>query len=592
MPGTNSTFTHDTTTAKAAAPEGDVILGRYRVLGTTGSGGFGSVLTCWDTRLQRRIAIKRMPLVTQGNTASNASTLSEALREARMTSLLTHPNIVVVHDFETDDRFAYLVMEYVDGISLLEMLARVEGGTLTTDECAYLVRSLEGALSYAHENHVLHLDIKPSNIMIDHTGTVKLCDFGMATLASAAGFGDSRGGTVGYMAPEQITGDLVDERADVFSLAVVVWQALTGENPFAAPTAEESLAKIKRGPRTPLSRTVPQAAGMAEEAIMAALEPNPAMRTASVRAFADEVVFGLGDPDAGASSIAHLMGQTPEKDDEEPVWEGDRLPLAWRHPHAVGTVVRAATAVATGVVCLRVLPHLLAGLPAWTSPAGTLLAAGLAALWPPLGSLVAGVCLAFSIGAGGGGAASVMLPALIIAALIVWWVAAGRHERLSSLCALLPALTWCPVAGVAPAALCLEPLPALVTATGAALAPYLLQDAIASGFNASATAAALLTRLTNPSVVVVCLGAGIAATLGALLTRKGRSTGFGVFGQLLALALAIFALCLSARMKNDGIWSSPNWGWVAVAVLLCALFCVIVILRGPLAPDGEDVIRQ
>ena len=161
---------------------------------------------------------------------------------------------MTVYDFETDGTHAYLVMEYVDGLNLAELLARVEDGVLTHEECAHVLRSVAAALTYAHENGVLHLDIKPTNIMIDRQGTVKLADFGMATLASAAGYGGARGGTVGYMPPEQVQGLLVDERTDVFSLAVVTWQALTGRSPFASATPKGSLDAIIRGPKPPISK--------------------------------------------------------------------------------------------------------------------------------------------------------------------------------------------------------------------------------------------------------------------------------------------------------------------------------------------------
>ena len=221
-----------------------VLLGRYRVLAVNSQGGFGTVNVCWDARLQRRVAIKRMPLRVGEHSPSEASTMQEALAEARTSSMLSHPNIVTMYDFERDDSYSYLVMEYVDGLNLADFLARVEDGVLTFDECAHLVDSVASALAFAHENGVLHLDIKPANIMVDRSGNVKLADFGMASLASAAGYGGARGGTVGYMPPEQIAGDMVDERCDIFSLAVVVWQALTGTCPFAAKTAEQSLELI------------------------------------------------------------------------------------------------------------------------------------------------------------------------------------------------------------------------------------------------------------------------------------------------------------------------------------------------------------
>ncbi len=226
-----------------------LLLGRYRAIEERDRGGFGAVLVCWDVRLQRRVAIKCLPLdVDEGATAA----IHEALAEARASSNLTHPNIVTIHDFEVDEQFAYLVMEYVDGLTLAELIARVEGGVLVYDEVANVLDSVASALAYAHENGVLHLDIKPGNVMIDRSGAVKLGDFGMATLMSAAGWGGARGGTVGYMPPEQLTGELVDERTDVFALATVCYEALTGVSPFAASTAAQSLKLIEKGP-APLS---------------------------------------------------------------------------------------------------------------------------------------------------------------------------------------------------------------------------------------------------------------------------------------------------------------------------------------------------
>ena len=182
-------------------PRDTTLLGRYRILEQRASGGFGSVAVCWDTRLQRRVAIKCMPLFSDDGSGAMASTVDEALAEARTSSMLSHPNIVTVYDFEWDGENAYLVMEYVDGVTLGELLARVEGGVLMPAEVSHLLGGVMSALAYAHENGVLHLDIKPANIMIDRSGTPKLGDFGMASLASAAGYGGARGGTVGYMPP-------------------------------------------------------------------------------------------------------------------------------------------------------------------------------------------------------------------------------------------------------------------------------------------------------------------------------------------------------------------------------------------------------
>ena len=389
-------------------------------MSSCGTGGFGTVLTCWDTRLQRRVAIKRMPLAIRGVYSGGAATMSEALAEARTSSMLAHPNIVTMFDFENDHDYAYLVMEYVDGMTLTELLSRVEGGTLTADECAYMVRSLCDALAFAHENGVLHLDIKPSNIMFDRSGAVKLCDFGMATLASATGYGDARGGTIGYMPPEQIEGGLVDERSDVFALAVVAWYALTGDNPFAAGTAEESLAKIERGARRKPSKANPSLAGMAEEVLLQSVSASPSGRLPSVDAFSNELVFGLGDADEGASSIRGLLEQTTD-DEGDGMAERDlrALPVAYRYPWLSGCVARMGAAAGSVLVAYQALPFALGDDPQ-TTLMGCALVAACAAAWTPLGSMLAMAACVCALANGAQGATEVLLPTALGAACLLY----------------------------------------------------------------------------------------------------------------------------------------------------------------------------
>ena len=369
----------------AEKPSEEVLLNRYRVLARRGTGGFGTVCTCWDTRLQRRVAIKRIPVLDMDDGIS-ASTAEEALGEARTACLLAHPNIVSVLDFEMEGAYAYLIMEYVDGLNLAELLSRVEGGTLSHDECAHMVASVGRALAFAHENGVLHLDIKPTNIMVDRRGTVKLADFGMATLASAAGYGDARGGTVGYMPPEQIQGMLVDERADVFSLAVVTWQALCGTDPFAAVRAADSLTKIFHGPKDPLVKLDPTADLTTQDALMRALAPQASERTACVDDLVDALLPDLGDPAAGQESLEHLVNQS-EKDDEaeQTTWRERHLPWRTRYPWLYPALERVTSAAATLLAIRLVLPCF----PGATSDfvlLGTLVATAAALAWPPVGS--------------------------------------------------------------------------------------------------------------------------------------------------------------------------------------------------------------
>ena len=569
-------------------PNEQLLLGRYRVMSSCGTGGFGTVLTCWDTRLQRRVAIKRMPLAIRGVYSGGAATMSEALAEARTSSMLAHPNIVTMFDFENDHDYAYLVMEYVDGMTLAELLSRVEGGTLTADECAYMVRSLCDALAFAHENGVLHLDIKPSNIMFDRSGAVKLCDFGMATLASATGYGDARGGTIGYMPPEQIEGGLVDERSDVFALAVVAWYALTGDNPFAAGTAEESLAKIERGARRKPSKANPSLAGMAEEVLLQSVSASPSGRLPSVDAFSNELVFGLGDADEGASSIRGLLEQTTD-DEGDGMAERDlrALPVAYRYPWLSGCVARMGAAAGSVLVAYQALPFALGDDPQ-TTLMGCALVAACAAAWTPLGSMLAMAACVCALANGAQGATEVLLPTALGAATLAWWIAIGRSERLAATALLAPAVLVCPGAGAGLAAMALTPLRAAFTSVLAYLFALLFRACLASGFAAGPVAQDLLGQLVTTGTWVAIAGVATAAGAAGAIDRWRGTVASGIAGQILGLVVLVAAQVVAVRVENGGIWAAPKWSAVAIEVLLTVLLCLATHLRGPRG-EGEEV---
>lgn len=560
----------------------EVLLGRYRVLERRGTGGFGTVCTCWDLRLQRRVAIKRMPLAGAAPT-----TAEEALSEARTACMLGHPNIVAVYDFEADGTHAYLVMEYVDGLNLAELLARVEGGRLTPDECAHVAASVGRALAYAHENRVLHLDIKPTNIMIDRQGTVKLADFGMASLASAAGYGDARGGTVGYMPPEQIEGDLVDERTDVFSLAVVVWQALTGTDPFLARSAEESLKRITRGPGR-LSKLCPGLDPGVEPLLAEQLSAAPAARTADAAALVDELAPLLGDAEVGAASLRDLVGQA-ERDDEQdasPPVARPREPLAVRLPE--GVVARVATALGA-FATLRLVVPAIAGLPAPVTAAAPVLAALACALWTPLAApaLAAALVAALVTSAPGAAAALVLAVALALVAG-AWWVTTGRRDRLGSLTLLLPCCLPSPASGAALAGYALDPGPAAVTAAVGYVVGALFRHAAALGFSPEALLPALAADAADPGFWALLAGSVACAAVSSAVALRG-SVAAGVAGQILGAACLIGCAAVAAGMENGGIWGVPDGGTVVLAVLLGVLLCVATVLRGPLYEDQEGM---
>ena len=355
-----------------------LVLGRYRVLEERGKGGFGTVSVCWDPRLMRRVAIKVIPLHPDADTPAPRShagaadndrdqadaLLRAALSETRTASMLAHPNIVSMLDFEADAANAYIIMEYVEGASLAELLDATEDGLLTADEAAAVTDAVGDALAFAHENGVLHLDIKPDNILIDASGRVRLADFGMASLSTITGYGNAVGGTIGYMPPEQLQAGQVDVRTDVFAFASVMYEALTGARPFAAPTVKRSLELACGQLSDPcaLNEDVdPQAA----DALLTALDPDPEMRPSSVRAFADELLAGLGSPRPGRQSLAALVAdvtsdEAQDEDEQEaydaepPAFEGELGVLGRAHPRLASWLMRGLAGFAAGWVAALV----------------------------------------------------------------------------------------------------------------------------------------------------------------------------------------------------------------------------------------------
>ena len=580
--------------APAPASQGVVadpplLLGRYRVVETRGQGGFCTVRVCWDIRLERRVAIKCMPLAAVPGVST--STLQEALDEARITSRLTHPNIVTVHDFEVVDDMAYLIMEYVDGLTLAELLARVEGGVLAYDECAHLLSCLANALAFAHENEVLHLDIKPSNVLVDPKGGIKLGDFGMASLASAAGWEGARGGTVGYMPPEQLEGGLVDERTDVFALAVVCYQALTGTNPFAAKDAEASLKRIERRAK-PLAKVETELAGPVSDGIARALAADPSQRPSTVGEFADSVLPYLGDEEAGRASVADLMAQTTgETGPDEKAWEAAaqvRVPERW--PWLPGALVRATSALVCLLTSLQVSGTCATGLVrlGLVADAGTAsvvlatLPAVLAAVTPAGGGMLACALVAAGALATGPHSPAFLVALALAGACTLWWRRAGDSSRLAGAALLAPSALGAPGAGAAIAGAELPPLTAIATGMLGALLQVVVA-LVPTAKTGEALALACAEALVHPGTWLVAAGAALAAGACSLLGTRGTPAA-RVCGQTLCAAVLIACQMLATRVENGGIWTAGAAANLAVALVCSLLMSIAIVTLGPPAP--------
>ena len=218
-------------------------IGRYEVVSELGRGAMGVVYRAEDPAIGRTVAIKTIRLSDFSDPAENSRLRDRLFREAQSAGILSHPGIVTIYDIAEEGGFAYIFMEFVDGPTLEKILASENAPG--PQEILNILRQVAAALDYAHRKGIVHRDIKPANIMIHEDGTPKIADFGVAKMLSQnmtqAG---AIMGTPNYMAPEQVQGKPVDGRADQFSLAVIAYEIITGERPFAAESLPTLLFKL------------------------------------------------------------------------------------------------------------------------------------------------------------------------------------------------------------------------------------------------------------------------------------------------------------------------------------------------------------
>lgn len=260
------------------APDPPPSLGPYRLGRRLGSGGMGEVFEAWDERLRRHVAVKRLRICGVGS--DTAELRRRFLREARAVARLDHPAVVRIHDVLERPDGDWLVMERVAGQSLARLLETT--GPLSVELCADLARQLVAGLECAHDQGLVHRDLKTENVMIADDGRAKLVDFGLAVDATAdTGPSAAEGrviGTARAMSPEQVLGRRVDRRADYFSLGVLLYECLTGTKPFAAATVNETLVRVctHRPPKAESLR--PEVPAELSEMIERCFEKDPACR--------------------------------------------------------------------------------------------------------------------------------------------------------------------------------------------------------------------------------------------------------------------------------------------------------------------------
>lgn len=283
-------------------------LGSFDVLERIGGGGMGEVFRARDTRLDRLVAIK--VLNRELGTATDFKLRFE--REARVISQLNHPNICTLYDLGREDGIDFLVMELLEGESLAERLSR---GALQTRELLAIALEITGALDSAHRANIIHRDIKPANVFLGSHGHVKLLDFGLAKIVhtAAAGAGDNStttlseigvlAGTPAYMSPEQVSGEQLDERTDLFSFGVILYEMATGTRPFHGNTSGELFASILHREPVPAVRVNPRVPPALEQIIAKALEKGRDLRYQSAVEIKADLQRLRRDLDSGRTSL-------------------------------------------------------------------------------------------------------------------------------------------------------------------------------------------------------------------------------------------------------------------------------------------------
>ena len=289
--------------------EGTVLAGRYRLEERIAVGGMGEVWRARDETLEREVAVK----VLRPESSSDSTFVERFRAEARHAGGLTHPNIGTVHDYGEDDGSAFLVMELLDGQPLSDIIR--DRAPMDPAEVTEILYQAAIALQSAHEAGVVHRDVKPANIVVDADGYAKLTDFGIARALGEAPITQTGEvlGTPHYLAPEQAQGQPAGPLSDVYALAVVGYEMLTGERPFSGDSmVTTALAHVSQ-PAPPLPRTVPEPL---RTTVMASLAKGPEQRPDSAAAFAEALRRPVGEmpvelAQGAASAVAPVIVGAP-----------------------------------------------------------------------------------------------------------------------------------------------------------------------------------------------------------------------------------------------------------------------------------------
>ena len=344
------------------------MLGPYQIVGILGEGGMGAVYRARDTRLGRDVAIKVITNITDGD----QERIARFEQEARATGMLNHPNLLTVFDVGHDQNMPYLVSELLEGESLR---SRLERGPLSPRKAVDAAHQIAQGLAAAHEKGVVHRDLKPDNIFLTRDGRVKILDFGIAKLTSRAGADGPTFamaatepgmvlGTVGYMSPEQVRGEQVDQRSDIFSFGAIVYEMLTGLRAFRKSSSIETLRAILKEDPPDLAEVLPGIPPALDRLVRRCLEKDREQRFQSAR----DLAFNLETLSTMATSAGTLSGSgarglaqpSTTGASTAPTMTMRREPAAAPAPTAAHTTARPRTTTMLTRPKRRISPLLLA----------------------------------------------------------------------------------------------------------------------------------------------------------------------------------------------------------------------------------------
>ena len=271
--------------------KGQKISDRYQIIKSIGEGGMANVYLAYDTILDRNVAIK----VLRGDLANDEKFVRRFQREALSASSLSHPNIVAMYDVGEDNGLYYIVMEYVEGKTLKQLLKK--RGNLTLSEAIDIMLQLTDGMAHAHDSYIVHRDLKPQNIMIQDDGQIKITDFGIAMALNSTQLTQTNSvmGSVHYLPPEQAAGKGTTIKSDIYSMGIIFYELLTGELPFKGDSAVEIALKQMKEPLPDVHKLNPDIPQSIENIILRSTAKNPKNRYNDAKSMHDDLLTALND---------------------------------------------------------------------------------------------------------------------------------------------------------------------------------------------------------------------------------------------------------------------------------------------------------